>query len=233
MFKWIAAAVLVVLPGVWILRKSSSSQDSVKTLTDGEQLLKKGRYAEAIQSFDRALAAQSGLGAAYLLRGRANAALDQNEAAIRDFTSAARLQPGSGEALVERATVHLSIKDFPAVVADCAEALQRNPKLPRAYLFRGMALREMGRVSESLGDFDRAVELSPDIDSHFQRATTYQLLGKHPQAIADLDQMILLLPSNPLGYLARAKSLEAMGDRAAARADRDTGRTLEHRAPGR
>jgi tetratricopeptide (TPR) repeat protein len=231
-FKWLATALLVALLGAWIFRSSTSSQDSVKTLNDGEQLLKKGRYAEAIQSFDRALAGQSGLVNAYLLRGRANSALNQSEAAIRDFTTAARLDPSSGDALVDRAGVRLQLKDYQAAIADCGEAIRRNPKISRAYLTRGMARREMGNLPQSLEDFDRAVELSPDVDTYFQRATTYQLLGKHPQALADLDQVIILLPRSPLGYLARAKSREAVGDSAGARADRDTSRRLEHREPG-
>jgi tetratricopeptide (TPR) repeat protein len=230
--KWLAAALLIILVGVWTFKRSTSSQDSVKTLNDGEQLLKKGRYAEAIQSFDRALEGQSGLVNAYLLRGRANAALNQSEAAIQDFTSAARLDPGSADALMERAAVRLQVKDYPAVVADCGEAIRRNPKLSRAYTLRAMALREMGNLPQSLEDLDRAVELSPDIDTYFQRATTYQLLGKHSQARADLDQVIVLLPSSPLGYLARAKSREAMGDSAGARSDRETSRKLERREPG-
>jgi tetratricopeptide (TPR) repeat protein len=231
-YRWLAAALLVALLGAWIFTRSTSSQDSVKTLNDGEKLLKKGRYAEAIQSFDRALAGQSGLVNAYLLRGRANSALNQSEAAIRDFTSAARLDPSSGDPLVDRAGVRLQLKDYQAVVADCGEAIRRNPKLSRAYLTRGMAWREMGNLPQSLEDFDRAVELSPDIDTYFQRATTYQLSGKHSQALADLDQVIILLPSSPLGYLARAKSREAMGNKAGARVDRETGRRLEHREPG-
>ena len=79
LYKWLGAALLVVLLGVWIYERSTSSQDSRKALNDGEQMLKAGRYAEAIQSFDRVLAADKGLVDAYLFRARANAALNQTE----------------------------------------------------------------------------------------------------------------------------------------------------------
>jgi tetratricopeptide (TPR) repeat protein len=230
--KWLALGLLIILVAIWVLRRSTSSQDSLQTLGDGEQLLKKGRYAEAIQSFDRALSADRGQVKAYILRGRANASLNQTEAALRDFTSAARLQPGSPDALVERAAVRLDLRDYRAVIADCGEAILRDAKVPRAYLLRGIARREMGDVSQSLDDFNHAVALSRDVDTYFQRATTYQLAGQHSKAIADLDQMIFLLPGNPLGYLARAKSRQALGDETGARADRETGRQLERRDPG-
>ena len=232
-YKWLGAALLVILVGVWIYQRSTSSQDSRKALSDGEKILKAGRYVEAIQSFDRVLAADPGLANAYLLRARANAALNQTEAAIRDFTKVIQLQPASAGAFVERAAVHLGTEDYQAAIADCGEALSRDPKLAQAYNLRGMAYRALGNFPKSLEDFNHAVELAPGLDTYFQRAVTYQSLGEHTKAIADLDQVILLFPTSPMGYLARAKSREAIGDAAGARSDRETSRQLEARDPGR
>ena|ERR1700733_5345576 len=230
-YKWMGVGLLVILAGVGIYERSTSSQDSRKALNDGEQMLKAGRYAESIQSFDRALAAESGLVNAYLFRARANAALNQPEAAIRDFTKVIQLQPGNSGVFVERAAVHLGTNDYQAVIADCGEAIQQDPKLTHAYTLRGMAYRELGNLPKSLEDFNRAVELAPGLDTYFQRATTYQAMGEHAKAIADLDQVVSLFPNSPMGYLARAKSREAIGDAPGARSDRETGRQLEERAP--
>ena len=133
---------------------------------------------------------------------------------------------------MERASVHLGTDDYQAVIADTGEALRRDPKLTYAYNLRGMAYRALGNLPKSLEDFNHAVELAPGLDTYFQRATTYQSMGDHPKAIADLDQVIALFPTSPMGYLARAKSREAIGDAAGARSDRETGRQLEDRAPG-
>jgi tetratricopeptide (TPR) repeat protein len=231
-YKWLGVALLVILAGVGIYERSTTSQDSRKALGDGEQMLKAGRYAEAIQSLDRAVAADSSLANAYLFRARANAALNQTQAAIRDFTNVVQLQPGNAGAFVERAAVHLGINEYQAVIADCGQAIQLDPKLTHAYTLRGMAFRETGNLPKSLQDFNRGVELAPGLDTYFQRATTYQALGDHPKAIADLDQVIILFPSSPMGYLSRAKSRDAIGDAAGARSDRETGRQLEGRDPG-
>jgi tetratricopeptide (TPR) repeat protein len=230
-FKWLGVGLVVILLGIGIYERSRTSQDGRKALNDGEQMLKAGRYTEAIQSFDRALTAESGLVNAYLLRGRANASLNQPEAAIRDFTKVIQLQPSNADAFVERAAVHLGANDYPAVLADCGEALSRNPKLTYAYNLRGMAYRALGNLPKSLEDFNRAVELAPALDTYFQRATTYQSMSEHAKAIADLDQVIALFPTSPMGYLARAKSREALGDAAGARTDREAGRRLEDRPP--
>lgn len=230
-FKWLGVGLLIVLVSVGIYEKSTSSNDGRKAFGDGEQLLKAGRYAEAIQSLDRALAVDKGMANAYLLRGRANEALGQTEPAVLDFTKVIQLQPASTDAFIRRAAIRLRTHDYPAVVADCGEAISRNPKLTYAYTLRGMAFREMGNLPRSLEDFNHAVELAPGLDTYFQRATTYQAMGDHAKALADLDQVVSLFPTSPMGYLARAKSREAMGDVAGARSDRETGRRLEDRDP--
>src|SRR5512140_88841 len=84
-FRWLAAGILVILAGLWISHRAKSSLDARRALRDGKELLKAGRYVESIEAFDRALAAQSGLVDAYLLRGRANAALYRTDASLRDF----------------------------------------------------------------------------------------------------------------------------------------------------
>jgi tetratricopeptide (TPR) repeat protein len=129
--------------------------------------------------------------------------------------------------------VRLRNNDYPAVVADCGAAISRNPKLTYAYILRGMAFREMGNLPKALEDFNQAVGLAPGLDTYFQRATTYQSMGDHRKALADLEEVISRYPTSPMGYLARAKSREAAGDLAGARTDREIGRRLENRVPGR
>ena len=231
-FKWMGVVLLASLVGFGIYEKSRSSQDGRKAMDDGEKMLKAGRYAEAIQSFDRALAADKSMAGAYLLRGRAKAALGQTEQAVADFTKVIQLQPADADAFVERAAIHLQANDYPAVLADCGEAIRRNPKLTYAYTLRGTAFREIGNLPGSLEDFNRAVELAPGLDTYFQRAATYQSMGDHRKALADLDQVVSLFPTSPMGYLSRARSREAMGDLAGARSDREAGRRLENRHPG-
>jgi tetratricopeptide (TPR) repeat protein len=230
-FKWLGVGLILVLVGFGIYEKSTSSNDGRKALDDGEQMLKTGRYAEAIQSLDRAIATDRGMANAYLFRARANVALGRTEPAVADFTKVIQLQPSSTDAYIERAAIHMRTNDYPAVVADSGEAISRNPKLTYAFTLRGMAFREMGNLPKSLEDFNHAVELAPGLDTYFQRATTYQSMGDHAKALADLDEVVSLFPASPMGYLARAKSREATGDLAGARSDRETGRRLEDRGP--
>ena len=98
-----------------------------------------------------------------------------------------------------------------------------------AYSLRAVALRQTGNVQGALEDFNRAVELAPDELNYFQRAATYQMLGEHRLALADLDQVVALRPDGPQAYFARAQSRRAMGDAAGADQDRRTGLLLGSR----
>jgi len=189
---WIGAGVLVALAAGWSYRHSVDPIEAQRAMDEGRRLLKATRYPEAILSFDHALALKSDVADAYLLRGRASLALSRLELAVEDFNAAIRLQPADPEAFVERAAAHLRQENYPAVIADCGEALVRDPRIQLAYNLRGIALRQSGNPEQALADLNRSIELAPDESNYFQRAATYQMLGQHKLALADLDQVIAL-----------------------------------------
>jgi len=79
--------------------------------------------------------------------------------------------------------------------------------------------RSAGDPRRAVDDFTKALELEPNLDNYFQRATTYQDLGEHQLAIADFTKAVAEDPQEPHIYFARAKSLSAIGDAARARED--------------
>ncbi len=94
--------------------------------------------------------------------------------------------------------------------------------------------REISREAEAgvrkaLEDFNRAVELAPNADNYYQRASTYQILGEHRLALGDFDQVIGFLPDQAQGYFARAESRRSIGDLRGAKADHQRGLELDNR----
>jgi tetratricopeptide (TPR) repeat protein len=226
---WIGAGALVLVLAMWAYRHSVAPLDAQRSLEEGRRLFKVARYTEAILALDHALVLKNDLADAYLLRGRANAALTRLDPAIQDFTKVIQLRPGDPEAFVERAEAGLVQENYQAVIADCGEALARDPRIALAYSLRGRAVRKTGSPQQALEDFNRAVELAPDEANYFQRAATYQMLGEHTLALADLDQVIALKPDGPQGYFARAQSRRATGDLAGADQDRRQAMLLDGR----
>lgn len=228
----VGVGLLLALLAIWIYRLSTAPVEAQQALDAGERFLKATRYTEAILSFDRAVSLKGDLVDAYLLRGRAKVLVMNGDAAIQDFTKVIQLRPNSPDGFLERAAARIGQKDYQGVIADCGEAISRNPALAYAYTLRGMAFRENGSAPKAVEDFNRAVDLSPGLDNYFQRAVTYQSMGEHKMAIADLDQVIDMYPSSPMGYLARAKSRAAVGDLGGADSDREASRVLEARERG-
>ena len=229
---WVGAALLAVLLAAWLYRRSVDPVEAEQYLDAGQRLLKATRYPEAIIALDHAISLQKNLAEAYLRRGRAKLANGDPQSAIGDFNKFLQLRPGNATAVLERAAAYLQQEDYKNVLADTNQAIAWDPKLSYAYALRGTAFRAMGNLPQAVEAFSRAVELAPELDNYFQRASTYQLMGEHRLALSDLDQVITLYPSSPMGYLARAKSREALGDSAGASSDREAGRVLEERKPG-
>lgn len=65
----------------------------------------------------------------------------------------------------------------------------------------------MGRYAEALGDFDRAIQLSPKNPANYSnRAKANFELGKFAETVSDLDLAIQLNPESPSYYSNRAKA---------------------------
>ena len=229
MFFWLGVVVAAGLFGGWIYRRSVDPVNAQQSLEEGRRLFKAARYNQAILTLDHALVLNRDLVDAYLLRGRSYMALSRPEAAIADFTQAIRLRPADAEAYVERAQARLGREDYAGVIADCSAAIDRDSRLPLAFNLRGIAIRQSGNPQQSIADFTRAIDLAPDEANYFQRAATYQTLGQHALAIADLDQVIVLKPDGPQAFYARALSRGARGDTAGANQDRRQALLLDHR----
>ena len=79
----------------------------------------------------------------------------------------------------------------------------------------------------AIEDFSKAVELEPNLDHYFQRASTYQQIGDHLRAIADFGKALEEDPQQPHVYFASAASKTAVGDVAGAKADMAAGQKID------
>jgi tetratricopeptide (TPR) repeat protein len=225
----IAAAVLGALAIYWAYRRAVDPLQARESYDAGARLLEATRYSQAILSFDRAIALKPDLVDAYWQRGRAYVALREQDLAIRDFTQVIRFRVSDPLPLIDRASAYLDLHNYDATLADCAKALRLDPKVAAAYYLHGMSRRAQNDPRGALDDFNRAVELDPSAANYFQRGSTYQVLGDHQQAIADLTKVIAYKPDSSQAYFARAESLRALGDLKAANRDHSQGRQLDSR----
>jgi serine/threonine-protein kinase len=82
----------------------------------------------------------------------------------------------------------------------------------KAHLERGVALVELNKLDEALGEFDDAVEFDPTLSqAYFYRGVAYSKRGDYARAVADYNETIKLDPLNASAYQNRAEAHLAAG----------------------
>jgi tetratricopeptide (TPR) repeat protein len=94
----------------------------------------KGRIAEAIADFDRAIKRNPRLAPIYRNRGLAYRRQGKLQQAIADYTKAIEIKPGYASAYYERAAIYLIMKDYDKAWADVKKAISLGIKPGQAFI---------------------------------------------------------------------------------------------------
>jgi tetratricopeptide (TPR) repeat protein len=228
-YRNVTLGIAAVLASAWIYKHYTDPIRANESVEAGDRQLRSGRYQQAILDFDQAIGYRPDHAEAIQLRGRAKTALFKPVQALPDFLRYAELRPEDPVAYVDIGRTHLLLEDFKAALEDGEHAVRIGSDIGATYQLRGLALRRFGRLKEALADFQKAVELSPEMAHYFERGATYQELGQHELAIADFTEVIKFDGANAQAYHARSKSYRALGDKARATRDHRKGRLLDGR----
>ena len=154
-----------------------------------------GRYAEAVASFDRALAIRSRDAVALNNRGVALNALGRHADALKSYGRALKLQPDYVSALYNRARSLDELQRHDEALAAYDKVLAREPHHAVAHNNRGVALDTLGRSEEALESFAKALALQPDYaEALSNRGTALIDLDRLDEAMASYDAALALDP---------------------------------------
>lgn len=132
-------------------------------------------YAEALASYDRAVALKPDYANAHYNRGFTLNRLGRTEAALAAYEQAVALQPGHVEAWNNRGVVLQALRRPAEAVASYDRAIALKPDHVEAHNNRGIALMSLGNAAEAEKMFVRAAELKPDFaDALFNLAGVRQ-----------------------------------------------------------
>jgi len=81
--------------------------------------------------------------------------------------------------------------------------IRKKPDDPQAYLARGIAYANGGRLEDALQDYNESLRLSPSPEAYYDRALLYEKLGDAKSALSDYGAAIGLDPQFPLGWYNR------------------------------
>lgn len=179
--------------------RAAASKDT-DALTEGNRLLRAGKFSDAITCFDKALALDPKCAEAYLGRARAkhlspDGEHQMNERQAReDCCKAISLDPKSAEAHSLRGTCYDLVGDYEKALRDLDDAVQLDPQNANRYINRGNAYRDVDRSSQALKDYKYALRLDPNnIGAYVNRANIYNDLGQYDNALKDSNSAIELV----------------------------------------
>ncbi len=220
-----------------------------------------GRFEEALESCNKAIALAPSLAALHNARAVMLVHLDRPTEAVASCDTALALNPDYVEALSNRGNAMKALKrhEDALLCYECALAL--DPESAEVLNNRGLSLTDLSRPEEGLESISRAIALKPNYaDAYANRAVALSELGRFDEARAAIRQAIAiaprravlyniameccrLAPSDPLiGAMEElAQDMDSLDAReqvflhfalAAAHADRDGGRSIEHLLAG-
>ena len=177
--------------------QSPLSQPSMADMlcNDALALHADGRYAEAVASFDRALAIRSRDAVALNNRGVALNALGRHADALKSYGRALKLQPDYVSALYNRARSFDELQRHDEALAAYDKVLALEPHHAVAHNNRGVALDTLGRSEEALESFAKALALRPDYaEALSNRGTALIDLDRLDEAMVSYDAALALDP---------------------------------------
>jgi Flp pilus assembly protein TadD len=181
-----------------------------------------GRHADAIASYDRALALCSG--DVEILHNRARTFLEMGclEKALADYDQILDVRRRDPSVWNDRGNILWSLgRDEEARI--CYEAvLSLQPRNVEALNNLGNVLRGQRRFDEALLQYDAALAVKPDLAEVLSnRGATLSELGRFAEALASLDQSLVLNPELAEAWNNRGDAMRAMNRPGDALADFD------------
>jgi tetratricopeptide (TPR) repeat protein len=149
-------------------------------------------------------------GTAALLRGKFDQAIASFDEALKDSSLPAQRQ---ASLYSDRGVAKWRLKQLDAAIADLTKAISLNPDFATAYNNRGNIYLELNRDEDALKDFNKALSLSQGFGpAYANRGNARDRLNQTEQAADDFHKAIELMPGNAIPYNGRGKVALALGE---------------------
>ncbi|HEY9757576.1 MAG TPA: tetratricopeptide repeat protein [Oculatellaceae cyanobacterium] len=189
--------------------------------------IKTKNFHAVIELCTEVIAKEPRNGDAYLTRGIALEWLDKSAAAAADFDKGLNLTtPQSAVFFEQAANAYNDTHQTQKALKILDDGIRTHPA---SILFRnkGQILWQLGKQAESLECFEKAIKFDPkEYWIYADRANCYVQMKNWKSALADLNTMAKLRPTEPRTYAQRARVYEIIGERKNAAKDRAKAKEL-------
>jgi predicted O-linked N-acetylglucosamine transferase (SPINDLY family) len=167
--------------------------------------------AQAASDFNEAIRISPTHSQAFFNLGNCHRALGSSNLALEAYDSAILLDPTDRAARANRATTLLDLRAFDRAVEEYGEIIRLSPNAD-AFCNRGAILQKLGRQTEAIEDFKRAIAVDPNLAEAFSNlGIAYRKLGDHAAALSAYDRAIEIDPSLVEAHCNKGVALKEAG----------------------
>jgi eukaryotic-like serine/threonine-protein kinase len=211
----------------WIPLASAATERARKLLPDspdvnvtvGELALRRGKPAEAVATYRRALAAQPSNFDALLGLARAYDATGDTGGAEQTYRRAIDLQPAYFGGYSKLAGFYFNHGRFGPAADMFRKVTQLTPDNARAFANLGACEFALGRFADALAAFQKSVALEPTDLAYSNIGTQQYYLGRYRESAAAFEKAASLVPSHYETWANLGDALRLIPGREAAAAD--------------
>lgn len=163
----------------------------------GMAFLQKGDRRTSLEDFNQAIQIDPATAEAYYGRGMVHHLRKQYDDAVKQFTSAIRYEPTSARYYNMRGIAQLRDEDVAGSYQDFIEATKLNPKKPLYHANRGYSARLLGRHSDAVGSYAKAIDLGD------KSLLNYVSLGRSLSSLKQYDKALRIFVAGNDAYKKR------------------------------
>ena len=193
----------------------------------GTILRKQGQTQAALADFNTLLAQTPN--DEHAINGKANVLFQMGryQEAEQTYSDGLALKPGMITFYVNRAAARYYLGKYTEALADLAIAERRNPGYGSIYSKKTVICMAMGDYENAVISARKTAQFEPQNHANLgDLGTALQKLGRHQEAVDAFTQALQLFDRGKRYYNGRARSYQALGNKAAAKRDRDTAKSL-------
>ena len=170
------------------------------------------RFADALDSYGRALRIKPDYAEVYYNRGNALRELRRFEDALESYARALQIKPNYAEAHCNRGLTLQALRRFEDALESYARALQIKPDYAEAYNNQGNTLRDLERFEDALVSFARALQIRPDLaEVYNNRGNVLQELERFDDALDSYERALQIKPDYAEAYYNRGNAERGLG----------------------
>jgi len=209
----------------------ASDDDAEKCYKNGEALIHKVRYLDALHEFDKAVAANPQFAPAYSGRAQVLNILGDFSGAAQAASRSIVQDPKYGPAYANRSVSLYFLGQNQKSMDDAltSKKLSSSASFPADATCIPMAAAclGLGRIQDALGWCDKAITLNPKMQSAYALRASIELKqARYKQACDDCNIALALFQRSPRVYEHRAIAYEQLGKHDFAKSDRQQAKSI-------